>query len=150
MTLPGGRRTMTSSGQPSTASALGNITNVIVLMFENRSFDHLLGAMPGVTGVLDPQGLVYPGLYNTMNPLKPACGKAGPNYNPASLPAPIIPMLGNENNTDNEYFVSKGNAYNHSFSEAMLRDLYAPNTTGIIGGQPQPAAPPTYPPTNSG
>src|SRR5262245_20545838 len=44
---------MTSSGQPTALSALSNITNVIVLMFENRSFDHLLGAMPGVDGVLD-------------------------------------------------------------------------------------------------
>jgi hypothetical protein len=38
-------------------SALGNIEHVIVLMFENRSFDHLLGAMPGCDGVLDGNGL---------------------------------------------------------------------------------------------
>ena len=53
-------------------SALANIKHVIVLMFENRSFDHLLGAMPGVDGVFDTNGNLKPNLYNTMNPLEKA------------------------------------------------------------------------------
>ncbi len=141
---------MTSSGQPSAASALGNITNVIVLMFENRSFDHLLGAMPGVDGVLDPSGKVNPDFYNTRNPLAPPSDTQGSGYNPPALPTAIIPRLGNERNPDNESAVSCGNSYNHDFSYAMLRDLYGPGTTGIVGGQPQNAPATTYPSTNSG
>lgn len=141
---------MTSSGQPSPATALGNITNIVVLMFENRSFDHLLGAMPGVDGVLDPGGMVRPGLYNTKNPLVPPSDKQGPGYNPPAYPTAIVPRLGNESNPDNESAVSSGNSYNHDFSDAMLLDLYGPGTTGIIGGQPQNAPATTYPPTNSG
>ena len=67
------------TGQPIPASALGNIAHVIVMMFENRSFDHLLGAMPGVEDVLDPGGNVYSNLYNTMNPAAPPCGTQGPH-----------------------------------------------------------------------
>lgn len=141
---------MTSSGQSSAASALGNITNVIVLMFENRSFDHLLGAMPGVDGVLDASGKVKSGLYNTKNPLAPPSDTQGPGYNPPARPTSIILRLGNESNSDNEFAVSCGNSYNHDFSDAMLRDLYGPGTTGIVGGQPQNAPATTYPPTNSG
>ena len=140
---------MTSSGQPS-ASAVGNIANVIVLMFENRSFDHLLGAMPGVDGVLDASGTVKPELYNTKKPLDPPSDTQGPGYNPPARPTSIVPRLGNELNPDNESAVSCGNSYNHDFSDAMLRDLYGPGTTGIIGGQPQNAPATTYPPTNSG
>jgi phospholipase C len=141
---------MTSSGQASAASALSNITNVIVLMFENRSFDHLLGAMPGVDGVLGPGGKVKPGLYNTKKPFLPPFEVPGPEYNPAVHPASIIPRLGNERNIDNESAVSCGNSYNHDFSDAMLCDLYGPGTTGIIGGKPQNAPAATWPPTNSG
>jgi len=64
------RRTVSSSsknGPASGSSAVGNIEHVVVLMFENRSFDHILGAMPGVDGVLDANGKVLPDLYNTMN-----------------------------------------------------------------------------------
>ena len=62
---------MTSSGQSSAASALGNITNVIVLMFENRSFDHLLGAMPGVDGVLDASGCMLVSGPSALRPITP-------------------------------------------------------------------------------
>src|SRR3954464_14432247 len=106
---------MTGSGQPPAGSAVGNIANVIVLMFENRSFDHLLGAMPGVDGVLDPSGQVKPGLYNTRKPFLPPFEVQGPEYNPAVRPASIIPRLGNEGNIDNESAVSCGNSYNHDF-----------------------------------
>jgi phospholipase C len=141
---------MTSSGQPTPASALDNIAHVIVLMFENRSFDHLLGAMPGVDGVLDPCGKVSPGLYNTKNPLAPPSDTQGPDYNPPACPTAIILRIGNEHNPNNESAVFCGNSFNHDFSDAMLRDLYGPGTTGIVGGQPQNAPATTYPPTNSG
>lgn len=34
-----------------TTNALNNIKHIVVLMLENRSFDHMLGGMPGVNGV---------------------------------------------------------------------------------------------------
>jgi Phosphoesterase family len=123
---------MTNSAQPTPASALGNITHVIVLMFENRSFDNLLGAMPGVDGVLGPNGKVNPDYYNTMHPLAPPS-----DDNPPAYPTPIILRLGNEYNVDNESAVFCGNSFNHDFSDAMLLDLYGPCTTGVVGGQPQ-------------
>jgi len=141
---------MTSPRRPTPGSAIGNIAHVIVLMFENRSFDHLLGAMPGVDGVLDPAGNVYSNLYNTMNPTAPQCGTKGPGYNPPVYPAAIFPDIGNEQSPNNESTVFKGDSFNHDFSDAMLCDLYGPGTTGIIGGQSQNAPTTTYPPTNSG
>jgi hypothetical protein len=69
-------------------SAVGNIEHVIVLMFENRSFDHILGAMPGVDGVLDAQGNVLPDLYNTMDPTT----EPGDD-NPTTPPTPVVPFL---------------------------------------------------------
>jgi phospholipase C len=140
---------MASSGQPTPASALGNITHVIVLMFENRSFDHLLGAMPGVDGVLDPSGNVYSNLYNTKDPVASSSAVLGPNDNRV-YPAAIFPDIGNELSPNNESNVFQGDDFNHSFSDGMLCDLYGPGTTGIIGGQPQNAPPTTRPPTNSG
>ncbi len=37
-------------------NGLSAIKHVVVLMFENRSFDHVFGALPGVEGVLDSGG----------------------------------------------------------------------------------------------
>lgn len=132
---------MTSNSQSSSAgqdSALQNIRRVIVLMFENRSFDHLLGAMPGVDGVLDPQGNTKPGLYNTMQPL------AEPSaINPQIVPTEIVPGLGSE-------IAVIRHDFDHDFSLGMLADLFGPGTTGILGGQPQNAPQTTYPTTNSG
>jgi phospholipase C len=135
-------------------NALSNIKNVIVLMFENRSFDHLLGAMPGVDGVIASVDGVIGGnnvkadLYNTMKPLK----KAGPD-NPAVPPTGIIPGVNPhskqnpQTNYESDYIV---HGFNHAFGTGMIQDLFGPGTTGIIQGQPQNAPTPTYPATNSG
>jgi phospholipase C len=76
-------RSSSNSAPTSGTSAVGNIEHVIVLMFENRSFDHILGAMPGVDGVLDAHGNVLPNLYNTMDPT----AEPGDD-NPATPPTP--------------------------------------------------------------
>ena len=49
----------------------GNIKHVVVLMFENRSFDHLFGAFPGANGVLDQNGNVKPECYDFADPTQP-------------------------------------------------------------------------------
>jgi phospholipase C len=38
------------------AMGLGNINHFVVLMLENRSFDHIFGLRPGVDGILDKTG----------------------------------------------------------------------------------------------
>ena len=44
------------------------IKSVLVLMMENRSFDHIFGDMPGVDGLFQPDGQFKPDAFNTMNP----------------------------------------------------------------------------------
>jgi phospholipase C len=53
-TLTGGLFPAPTSGGPGTAAVLSQIKHVVVLMQENRSFDHYFGAMPGVRGFADP------------------------------------------------------------------------------------------------
>ena len=128
----------------SNKSAAGNIEHVIVLMFENRSFDHLLGAMPGVHGVLDANGKVRSDLYNTMNPTQAAGGD-----NPATQPTVIapdsnpIPAVPSESDLIVHDFT-------HEFGDGMMQDLFGPGTTGVINGQPQNNPPVTYPSANAG
>jgi len=48
---------------------ISEIKHVVVLMQENRSFDHYFGAMPGVRGFGDPTAL--PGVFQQPDPLNP-------------------------------------------------------------------------------
>ena len=59
--LPSGLRKIIAGAPPATPgsarlarSAVSEIKHVVVLMQENRSFDHYFGAMPGVRGFADP------------------------------------------------------------------------------------------------
>lgn len=128
-------------------SAVGNIEHVIVLMFENRSFDHILGAMPGVDGVLDAQGNVLPNLYNTMHPT----AEPGDD-NPATQPTAIVPYLYQSSPpsplpTENQLITHD---FTHEFGDGMMQALFGPKTTGVLDGQPQNNPAVTYPATNSG
>jgi phospholipase C len=51
---------------------------IVVLMLENRSFDHMLGALPGVEGVLDAHGNVRGDLFNLTDPAQPSSTKYAP------------------------------------------------------------------------
>jgi phospholipase C len=125
-------------------SALPNIKHVIVLMFENRSFDHILGAMPGVDGVLDDNG-AKPDIYNTMRPLE----QPGVN-NPATTPTGIVPGVSPDPAKQPDYEKQRiPHDFNHDFGDGNTHDLFGPGTTGIIGGQPQNNAA-TFPSINSG
>lgn len=110
------------------------IKHVVVLMFENRSFDHLLGAMPEVNGLFDEQGLKQD-VYNLCDPLKPP----GPD-NLKQLPFPITPGISERTYIRNP---------NHSFAGVMA-DLYGPGTIGVIRGEALHPPCKTYPATNSG
>ena len=59
------------------------IEHIVVLMFENRSFDHLFGAFPGANGLLDENGGVKPGICNLANPTQPA-GPSNQTYLPVA------------------------------------------------------------------
>jgi len=126
-------------------TSLTHIQHIIVLMFENRSFDHILGAMPGVDGVLAGDS-VNPALYNTMNPLQ----QAG-SGNLAVPPTPIVPGVSpnpaKPPNYEAEWITHD---FNHDFGDGMTQDLFGPGTTGIIQGEPQNSPAVTYPATNSG
>src|SRR5213075_2464112 len=101
-------------------TAAGNIAHVIVLMFENRSFDHILGGMPGVDGVLDPNGKVLPSLYNTMNPLEQAS-----DGNPATFPTPIVPVCNPDPPLPSEERLITHD-FTHEFGDGMLQDVFGP------------------------
>ena len=45
--------------------------HIVVLMFENRSFDHLFGAFPGANGLFDEDGTLKDGIYNLPDPTSP-------------------------------------------------------------------------------
>ena len=125
-------------------SAVENIKHVIVLMFENRSFDHILGAMPGVDGVLDAHGIILPDLYNTMDPTK-----APGDNNTKTLPTPIVPFLYPDPQLVTEDQLIPHD-FTHEFGDGMLQDIFGPGTTGLIDGLPQNNPAVTYPSTNSG
>jgi phospholipase C len=127
------------------ASAVNHIEHVVVLMFENRSFDHVFGALPGVNGVLGPDGQVNQEYYNLPYPLEPVSEKNKPvHLSPAD---PNIPMP---------------HDFNHDFGDGMMPDRFGPifqRTThhfnsGYVNGQPthtiSTPPPPTHPATNSG
>jgi phospholipase C len=73
--LPPALRKALDSTQPSVLSSRGKvpplsqIEHVVVLMQENRSFDHYFGAMPGVRGFSDPSAI--PGVFKQADPLNP-------------------------------------------------------------------------------
>jgi phospholipase C len=58
------------SASSTSVPPISEIKHVVVLMQENRSFDHYFGAMPGVRGFSDPQAL--PGVFQQPDPQNPA------------------------------------------------------------------------------
>jgi phospholipase C len=131
---------------PTTPTALSNIQHVIVLMFENRSFDHILGGMPGVNGMLQNDPTV---LYNCPDPLQQSTGSGGSN--PATTPFPIRPALNQNSSFQNIPSETDYNLDgNHDFGNGMLQEIFGPGTTGFIQGQPTNAPEVTYPASNSG
>src|SRR3954447_24743661 len=113
-----------------------NIKHVVVLMFENRSFDHVFGAFPGANGVLDQNGNVKPECYNLADPNR-SSGPTNQTFQPLRI--------------ESDYKLSFD--YNHSFGAGMMQELFGPGTTGWQAGQPVNARrppPEIYPSTNCG
>jgi phospholipase C len=55
--LPANVRRALAAGPPRGSGSLRDIKHVVVLMQENRSFDHYFGTLPGVRGFADPSAL---------------------------------------------------------------------------------------------
>lgn len=99
------------------------INYVVVMMMENRSFDHLYGYFPGA--VETPYGFCTgSNQYNLQNPAEQSGTPQGPV----------------------QVTVSNQRAFNpgHSFSP-MMTDLFGPGTQGCLNGAAQPPPPPYFP-----
>ncbi|HEY6333161.1 MAG TPA: alkaline phosphatase family protein, partial [Blastocatellia bacterium] len=134
------------SANPSgcTGSAVDQIKHVVVLMFENRSFDHIFGGLldsdmqPLVDGVVGPKGKVNrnwqtTSIYNTADPTQ----EPGQTNNPIYA----TPITLN---------TQPRGGFNHDFCDGMMPDLFGPGTTGYVAGQQIGAPAQTYPAMNSG
>ncbi len=72
----------TGTGPAPAPTVPGSLDNIIVVTMENRSFDHLLGWLPGADG---KQSGSYPDLDGTLRPVHhltrfDGCGQADPNH----------------------------------------------------------------------
>lgn len=119
-------------------SSSTNIKHVVVLMFENRSFDHILGVMPGANGVLNSKGNLKEEIYNYLDPSDP--NTAG---NVQQVPFPITP------GAPESAYITGNTDFNHELY-VMFTDLCGEGTTGIINGEPQNNPWPVYPSVNCG
>jgi phospholipase C len=54
------RKAMSASLASAPQGSLGDIQHIVILMQENRSFDHYYGTMPGVRGYSDPTAITLP------------------------------------------------------------------------------------------
>ncbi|WP_404713662.1 alkaline phosphatase family protein [Sphingomonas sp. MMS24-J13] len=65
--LPPALREAVAAPPPSRQPSLRDVEHVVLLMQENRSFDHYFGTMPGVTGFSDPDALMLPSGLNVFH-----------------------------------------------------------------------------------
>src|SRR5215472_8466566 len=63
--LPADVRRALLSGPPRGSGRFSDIKHVVIMMQENRSFDHYFGTMPGVAGFSDPNAITL----STGNPV---------------------------------------------------------------------------------
>ena len=54
------RRALAATLSDPPAGTLADIEHIVILMQENRSFDHYFGTMPGVRGFADPAAIRLP------------------------------------------------------------------------------------------
>jgi phospholipase C len=102
-----------------------SIEHVVVLMLENRSFDHMLGRLPGVNGILDAKAHVKPDLFNFAKPGDTSSTKY-PAGSPASFAVPTADI-------SKEGFGGPG----HSFPDATVQ-LQANAATAKAVSSPAP------------
>ena len=115
------------------------VQHIVVLMLENRSFDHMLGAMPGVEGVIDASGKARTDIFNLATPTDPNSKR-------------YTPGLGSIFVTPADQISNGYGGPSHSFTSAT-KQLFSVETVGSGDAETTPysgGAPQTSPPTNSG
>ena len=117
------------------------IDHIVLLMLENRSFDHVLGTLPGVEGVLDRRGRLRTDLVNHADPTD------------ATSPA-YRPKIGAQFATPKDQETSGGEygGPSHSFPSGT-EQVFGVKTVGAGDKETTPyrgGAPKTVPPSNSG
>ena len=119
------------------------IQHIVVLMLENRSFDHMLGALRGAEGVVDAAGQVRDELFNLANPAQP-CSRR------------YTPKLGAIFVTPEDQRTHKGNdtfgGPSHSFPSGV-QQLFGVKTVNLDDEVTTPfhgGAPPLPPPATAG
>ncbi|MBL7490248.1 phospholipase C, phosphocholine-specific [Frankia sp. AgB1.9] len=73
----GGSTPASATSDTALTGTIKDVKHVVILMQENRSFDHYLGALPGVRGFGDKQALEYPGggdIFHQPDPARPDGG----------------------------------------------------------------------------
>lgn len=118
-----------------------DIQHVVVLMLENRAFDHMLGTLPGVDGVLDANGQIKAGLVNYADPTDSSSTKYGS-------------QLGSPTATPESQQSGGYGGPSHSFTSAT-EQVFGVKTVNSGRDTTTPyydpsAAPATSPTTNSG
>ena len=117
------------------------IDHIVVLMLENRSFDHMIGTLPGVEGVLDKHGHPRTDLVNYSDPA-------------ADTSTAYHPKIGAQFATPKDQQTNSGEygGPSHSFPSAT-QQLFGVKTVGAGDKQASPyqgGAPATVPASNSG
>jgi phospholipase C len=74
------RRALASTLTDPPAGSLADIEHIVILMQENRSFDHYFGTMPGVRGFADPAAIRLPGGHPVFYQPFPDLAREGPGY----------------------------------------------------------------------
>ena len=93
-------------------NGIGNIKRIVVLMFENRSFDQLFGDFRNVNGLFGEDGNFKPECYNLTQPLQSPTDDNGSN--PKQLPVKGDP------------YTPFPHDFTHDFGDGMMPDLFGP------------------------
>jgi phospholipase C len=119
--------------------AASQIEHIVVLMLENRSFDHLLGTLPRTEGVLDASGGVRDDLFNLADPADPTSERFPPKLG-ARFAVPPDEVKGPYGGPSHSY-------------PGATEQLFGVETVTVDGAETTPyhgGAQATTPPTNSG
>jgi phospholipase C len=124
--LPASVRKALAAGPPRGSGRLSDIKHVVILMQENRSFDHYFGTLPGVRGFSDPNALTLSTGNNVFYQPDPA--------NPDGY---LLPWRLNTLTTSAESIPSSSHAwkYQHTMWDGGLMDNFVPSQVAAKGAQ---------------
>jgi phospholipase C len=124
--LPANVRKALAAGPPRGAGRLSDIKHVVILMQENRSFDHYFGTLPGVRGFSDPNAL-------TLSTGKNVFYQPDPQ-NPDGY---LLPWRLNTLTTSAESIPSSSHAwkYQHTMWDNGAMDNFVPSQLAAKGAQ---------------